>query len=88
MNLSRNKVQSPTPPEYGSFPLDHLGECTAPMKVFIDCLDDNVGVHRLCHEQARAYIRCRLEKNLMSEQVLREYGFYDDNVMKVEPTSE
>jgi len=65
------------PPALGSFPLDHLGECTAFMKDFLQCLKDNKGDNGVCRQLSKSYLQCRMEKGLMALDDLNNLGFKD-----------
>uniref|UniRef100_A0A6B2LV83 CHCH domain-containing protein n=1 Tax=Arcella intermedia TaxID=1963864 RepID=A0A6B2LV83_9EUKA len=75
MNLAKNKVNTPIPPEKGSFPLDHFGECKTETKEYMACLAVNEGVHRNCEELAKIYIACRMDRGLMAKEPLENLGF-------------
>eukprot|EP00052_Salpingoeca_macrocollata_P005136 m.45659 g.45659 ORF g.45659 m.45659 type:complete len:87 (+) comp14689_c0_seq2:76-336(+) len=63
-----SKQFQPTPPERGSFPLDHEGECKEPMRLFMQCLAQNNHNGRACRVQAKAYLDCRMERGLMAKE--------------------
>ncbi|RUP45863.1 putative cytochrome c oxidase assembly protein Cox19 [Jimgerdemannia flammicorona] len=65
------------PPALGSFPLDHLGECTHFMKKFLQCLKDNKGDNGACRHMSKSYLLCRMDKGLMAPDDLRNLGFKD-----------
>ena len=65
----------PRPPEKGVFPLDHFGECKNMKDTYMTCLKDNSGAAEPCKELAKLYLECRMDKNLMAQQDLRELGF-------------
>lgn len=50
------------PPEKGSFPLDHRGECKDEMKSFMQCLKDQNGAQGPCKKYSRIYLQCRIKK--------------------------
>jgi len=75
MNLSKNKLVAPTPPEKGSFPLDHSNECTGLAKVYLECLKIMEGVHSKCEPEAKAYLSCRMDKGLMVKEPLTFLGY-------------
>eukprot|EP00904_Undaria_pinnatifida_P008363 jgi/Undpi1/4657/HiC_scaffold_18.g08011.m1 len=62
-------------PEKGSFPLDHGGECKAPMKAFIACLEENNSDHLPCKSLSKLYLECRMERNLMAKEEFGKLGF-------------
>ncbi|KAK9480249.1 hypothetical protein V1514DRAFT_325873, partial [Lipomyces japonicus] len=60
----------PTPPDRGSFPLDHDGECTVFMTRYMDCIKQTRGKERLnedCRILARDYLKCRMDTGLMAK---------------------
>ncbi|EGB07199.1 hypothetical protein AURANDRAFT_17897, partial [Aureococcus anophagefferens] len=65
MNFSGAKSQS-TPPERGSFPLDHGGECKALKTKFIACLKAEGSEHVACKQLSKAYLECRMDRGLMA----------------------
>jgi cytochrome c oxidase assembly protein subunit 19 len=62
MSIPQKKLLSPTPPDKGSFPLDHDAECDSFAKVYLQCLRDNDFVTRKCRIQSRDYLVCRMER--------------------------
>lgn len=66
------------PPEKGVFPLDHDGECKAPMITFLKCLKENDQNHLLCKDLSKAYLECRMAANLMQSEDLTALGFKGD----------
>lgn len=59
---------TPTPPERGLFPLDHLGECTEQMNQYLKCMKftENRNAPN-CRILAKNYLRCRMDHQLMDE---------------------
>eukprot|EP01118_Nematostelium_gracile_P015992 TRINITY_DN6533_c0_g1_i1.p1 TRINITY_DN6533_c0_g1~~TRINITY_DN6533_c0_g1_i1.p1 ORF type:complete len:113 (+),score=35.95 TRINITY_DN6533_c0_g1_i1:130-468(+) len=78
MNVSKKKLVQPVPPEKGSFPLDHLAECKNIMQEYLDCLKENGNVSLKCRDQSKKYIQCRMENQLMTQDELKNLGYYDD----------
>ncbi|KAJ9465992.1 Cytochrome c oxidase assembly protein COX19 [Diplonema papillatum] len=56
------------PPEKGSFPLDHLNECRGTIEEYFRCLARWENLAPKCREEARTYLRCRMEKDLMDAE--------------------
>lgn len=50
------------PPLYGSFPLDHNGECASLMKTYLKCLQEYHHEQSPCKNVAKAYLECRMER--------------------------
>lgn len=65
----------PRPPEKGVFPLDHFGECKSIKEQYLECLKANGSDSEACRELAKAYLKCRMDRNLMAKQDLRDLGF-------------
>ncbi len=70
----------PTPPQRGSFPLDHFGDCTEQMKKYMKCLklvhNDNAPNCRLL---AKDYLDCRMKHDLMDKTEWKNLGLPDDS---------
>ncbi|XP_015514106.1 cytochrome c oxidase assembly protein COX19 [Neodiprion pinetum] len=73
------KIFTPTPPEKGSFPLDHEGKCKRVMVDYMRCLRDNKGNNTICRDVARDYLGCRMDNNLMAKEEWSKLGFGDEN---------
>ncbi|KAJ1651239.1 Cytochrome c oxidase assembly protein cox19 [Dispira simplex] len=69
-----------TPPDRGSFPLDHDGECKSFMKDYLLCLKQNKGLSKTCRHLSKRYLQCRMEKGLMSPEEWEYLGFEDENI--------
>jgi len=67
------------PPDKGSFPLDHDGECKEFMTKYMDCLKNNSKVTENCREESKAYLNCRMEKNLMKKEPWKLLGYKDSD---------
>mmetsp|Transcript_11728 Transcript_11728/g.29912 ORF Transcript_11728/g.29912 Transcript_11728/m.29912 type:complete len:104 (+) Transcript_11728:266-577(+) len=63
------------PPEKGVFPLDHFGECKKVKEEYMGCLKSEKGDSVQCKAIAKAYLECRMEKNLMAKEDLSKLGF-------------
>ncbi|XP_032183647.1 cytochrome c oxidase assembly protein COX19 isoform X2 [Mustela erminea] len=61
MNFGSKSFQ-PRPPDKGSFPLDHFGECRSFKEKFMKCLRDNKFENALCRKESKAYLECRMER--------------------------
>ncbi|EGD81462.1 cytochrome c oxidase assembly protein COX19 [Salpingoeca rosetta] len=70
-----SKTFQATPPDKGSFPLDHDGECKQSMKVFLECLRKNNNNGRKCRVESKAYLQCRMEKQLMAKEDWAKLGY-------------
>ncbi|KAB5551166.1 hypothetical protein GE09DRAFT_1212589 [Coniochaeta sp. 2T2.1] len=73
----------PTPPQRGSFPLDHEGECKEVMKSYLACMKKVRGVNEdECRLLAKSYLACRMEHNLMAKDDFKNLGFQDPGEAK------
>jgi cytochrome c oxidase assembly protein subunit 19 len=59
-----------TPPEKGSFPIDHEGVCKDAALAFHRCLREASGVATACRTSVRAYLLCRMDHGLMTREDL------------------
>mmetsp|Transcript_29584 Transcript_29584/g.90521 ORF Transcript_29584/g.90521 Transcript_29584/m.90521 type:complete len:123 (-) Transcript_29584:211-579(-) len=84
MNFSAPKQQI-TPPERGSFPLDHGGECKPLKEEFMACLKAHGNEHVKCKALSKHYLECRMERGLMKKDDLANVGFGDDDGAKAAP---
>lgn len=75
----RQVYQKPTPPEKGSFPLDHYAECKSQMTTYLRCLRRARGDNGApeCRQASRDYLACRMEHGLMAKEEWRNLGFKD-----------
>jgi len=72
----QQKIQKPIPPERGSFPLDHEGECKSFMTSYLTCLRNHRGYNsEECRGFAKTYLQCRMERNLMAPDEMKNLGF-------------
>jgi len=80
------------PPERGVFALDHDGECRESMQVYLTCLKrESNGDHFPCKKLSRAYLQCRMDKNLMASENMDHLGLGEttaEYVRKPAPTGE
>lgn len=65
----------PRPPEKGVFPLDHFGECKSIKEQYLHCLKQHGQDTEACRDLAKEYLKCRMDRNLMAKQDLRDLGF-------------
>ncbi|KAK1757537.1 hypothetical protein QBC47DRAFT_158631 [Echria macrotheca] len=76
----------PVPPQRGSFPLDHDGECKDVMMSYLACIKKVKGVNEdQCRNLAKSYLTCRMERNLMARDELKNLGF-DEETKKPPPS--
>ena len=77
------KTAKPNPPERGSFPLDHDGECKPIVADYLRCLRRVRGTNdQECRMMAKAYLKCRMENNLMAPDEMKNLGFAEDEKIK------
>lgn len=62
------RTWTPTPPERGSFPLDHDGECKEYMTKYLTCMKftENKNAPN-CRILAKQYLKCRMDNQLMEK---------------------
>lgn len=65
----------PSPPDKGSFPLDHENVCKVPMLKYMVCLQENKHDNSLCRLEAKDYLDCRMKNNLMAKEDWKYLGF-------------
>ena len=71
------KSFKPTPPDKGSFPLDHDGECKKFFLKYMMCLTQNESNNSRCREQSKDSLECRMEKGLMAKERWDALGLSD-----------
>ena len=67
----------PTPPEKGSFPLDHDAECKHLISTYLRCLKSQSPPgknNEECRHLAKSYLACRMEKGLMAPDEWKNLG--------------
>ncbi|CAG0920109.1 unnamed protein product [Notodromas monacha] len=69
------KSFTPSPPDKGSFPLDHEGLCKRPMLKYMLCLTQNNNRNSECRQEAKDYLECRMENNLMAKEDFKKLAF-------------
>lgn len=75
MNFQKTFVA--TPPDKGSFPLDHDGECKRAMLRYMVCLNENKMDGSACRQLSRDYLQCRMDHQLMAREDWSNLGFSD-----------
>ncbi|KAH7883803.1 hypothetical protein F5I97DRAFT_1796003, partial [Phlebopus sp. FC_14] len=63
-----------TPPDRGSFPLDHDGECKDQMMQYMACLKNNSSTSTPCRAFSKQYLECRMNKGLMERDEFTNLG--------------
>ncbi|EDL19159.1 RIKEN cDNA 2810437L13, isoform CRA_b, partial [Mus musculus] len=66
MNFGTKSFQ-PRPPDKGSFPLDHFGECKSFKEKFMRCLRDKNYENALCRNESKEYLMCRMQSGSKSQ---------------------
>lgn len=69
------KSFKPVAPEKGSFPLDHDNVCKTLMLKYMKCLYTNQNDNSACREEAKEYLGCRMDNNLMAKEDWSKLGF-------------
>ncbi|ETV88127.1 hypothetical protein, variant [Aphanomyces astaci] len=82
MNAFGGGASQAKPPEKGSFPLDHYGECKDQMKTFLACLKGAKNSHIDCKHLSQEYLQCRMDKGLMQQENLDLLGFNPESYAK------
>ncbi|KAF8225826.1 hypothetical protein L208DRAFT_1304799 [Tricholoma matsutake] len=75
----------PAPPDRGSFPLDHYGECKDKMTSYMKCLHESSSTSSHCRDLSKEYLDCRMQKGLMERDDWKNLGLA--NVGKPNPES-
>lgn len=73
------KTFTPTPPDKGSFPLDHENVCKRVMLQYMGCLRRHGDDNARCRPEAQAYLQCRMDHQLMAREEWSKLGFHDDD---------
>ncbi|KIJ68639.1 hypothetical protein HYDPIDRAFT_106869 [Hydnomerulius pinastri MD-312] len=63
-----------SPPDRGSFPLDHDGECKDKMMEYMKCLKQNSSTSTPCRGFTKQYLECRMSKGLMECDDFKNIG--------------
>ncbi|CAI5713140.1 unnamed protein product [Hyaloperonospora brassicae] len=82
MNAAQAPSQNKRPPQKGSFPLDHYGECKPVMKRFLACMREHGNSHIDCKKLSAEYLQCRMDKGLMQQEELEKLGFHEEGMKK------
>lgn len=76
-NVFGAKQFKPTPPDKGSFPLDHEGECKKFYLSYMVCLAKNEHDNSKCRAESKDYLGCRMDKGLMKREDWKTLGYGD-----------
>ncbi|XP_071813108.1 cytochrome c oxidase assembly protein COX19-like [Apostichopus japonicus] len=76
MNFSQKSFK-PKPPDKGSFPLDHEGECRKFKEIYMECIRNNRYNSHKCRMESKQYLECRMDRDLMAKEPLDNLGFGD-----------
>ena len=63
------------PPDKGSFPLDHDGECKRFMLSYMRCLRENHSHSVQWRGESKEYPQCRMDRNLMAREPWSQLGY-------------
>ena len=83
----RPNSHASSPPDKGSFPLDHFQECENLAEKYRLCLAQVSGIPKKCKEEAKAYLECRMDKGLMAKHTMQELGFVEESTWEYEKMS-
>ncbi len=72
-------IPTRTPPDKGSFPLDHFQECKRIHDEYMRCLKSNKNDNLSCRDCAKDYLQCRMDKGLMNKESMENLGFSDED---------
>jgi cytochrome c oxidase assembly protein subunit 19 len=72
---SSSGSRAPSAPERGTFPLDHFHECDETKKSYFECLERNAYDASACVEASKAYLECRMSRELMTKEDFGKLGF-------------
>ena len=75
MAAARGSRMQKSAPDKGSFPLDHGGACKDVVQQYLGCLKEGGNAHYRCAEFTKAYLSCRMDRNLMKREPLSALGF-------------
>lgn len=64
-----------SPPDKGSFPIDHEQECKQVMVDFLKCLKQNRFNNEKCRAFSKEYLKCRMDNGLMAKEDWKNLGF-------------
>ena len=70
--VSMSSKINTTPPEKGSFPLDHFHECKTFMEKYMACMKRESNTHLACREETKAYVQNVCERE-SEKEIEREY---------------
>ncbi|BFZ58965.1 Cytochrome c oxidase assembly protein cox19 [Savitreella phatthalungensis] len=71
--------KNPTaPPERGSFPLDHAGDCRDAAQEYLACVKQHRGQNNSCRALAKRFLQCRMDHGLMMKDSFHNLGFCGD----------
>ncbi|WVW78304.1 hypothetical protein I302_100258 [Kwoniella bestiolae CBS 10118] len=66
-----------SPPQRGSFPLDHDGDCKDAMISYLKCLKSHGNNNGQCRLQSKKYLECRMDNGLMTRDDFTNLGLGD-----------
>ena len=73
--ISGKPMPNRSPPEKGSFPLDHFHECRSIHSKYLRCLKENKNDCFSCRPVSQEYLQCRMDKQLMAKDDMKNLGF-------------
>mmetsp|Transcript_29302 Transcript_29302/g.39595 ORF Transcript_29302/g.39595 Transcript_29302/m.39595 type:complete len:136 (-) Transcript_29302:91-498(-) len=73
------------PPDKGSFPLDHFSECSELKGEYLQCLKVHSYDNMSCRYLSKKYLECRMERNLMLTEPMKNLGFLEEESVPKAP---
>jgi cytochrome c oxidase assembly protein subunit 19 len=73
-----------SPPERGSFPIDHFKECTDIISKYLSCISKHELMPKRCQKLQVEYLNCRMENGLMDKETLENLGYTKKNSFESE----
>lgn len=71
---------TPVPPQRGSFPVDHDGECAELVNKYLQCIKLSQGQNSSnCRIIAKRFLECRMSHDLMDRDDWKNLGFAEEN---------
>ena len=77
--ISGASIPARSPPDKGSFPLDHFHECRPIHDKYLRCLKANKNDNMSCRETSKEYMQCRMDRNLMAKEEMDNLGFHQND---------
>lgn len=79
MSTPSHRASTSYAPERGVFPLDHFRECDASKTRYLECLARRERDATACATLSKAYLECRMARELMAREDLTQLGFRSEH---------